>query len=279
MKSSLHTVNDMPSSLVELRSGAMATPLFLFSGGDGNPHGLFPLAACIQNHRALVGVSFCQPDKNGCLPSSVEAMAERSYSAIRALQPRGPYYLVGYSFGGLVAIEVANLLREANEEIALLGLIDTLFDQRFWPTPIFLRSQIRVIGRHFRIILGLPFNEMIQTLFSRSRGLLMRLIRKQMPAAMTVPSQKTRAANHTEQHCKALMSNYRPNSYSGRLTCFDAYNHDDYGCHPIELWQPIAREIERLTIPGDHTSILTDQVNLVRLAAALDLKLETVSAR
>jgi thioesterase domain-containing protein len=91
MRPSLHTVNDMTSSLVELRNGAMAAPLFLFSGGEGNPYDLFPLAARIQNHRALVGVSFCQPDKNGRLPSSVEAMAERSHSAIRALQPRGPY--------------------------------------------------------------------------------------------------------------------------------------------------------------------------------------------
>jgi acetoacetyl-CoA synthetase len=279
METSLHTIDDTASSLVELRSGATATPLFLFSGGDGDPRGLFPLAARIQNHRASVGVVFCQPDKDGRLPRSIEVMAERSYSAIRAFQPRGPYHLVGYSFGGLVAIEVAKLLREANEEIALLGLIDTLFDQRFWPTPLFLRSQIQVIGRHFRIILGLPFNEMIQTLFSRSRNLFVRLIRKQMPAVMTMPSQKAKAASHTEQHCKTLMSNYRPTSYSGRLTCFDAYNHDDYGCHPVELWQPIAKEIECSTIPGDHTSILTDQVNLARLAAAIDLKLETVSAR
>jgi acetoacetyl-CoA synthetase len=277
MDFSLHTANDAATPLVELRSGGMAMPLFLFSGGDGNPQGLSALAAHIQTHRALIGVSFCQPDKDGRLPSSVKIMAERSCFAIRALQPRGPYHLVGYSFGGLVAIEVANLLREAGEQVALLGLIDTLFDQRFWPTPIFLRSQIRVIRRHLRIILGLPPNQMIQTFFNRSRGLFLRLIRQQMPVAVAMPGQKAKATNITEQHCKTVMGNYRPNFYFGRLTCFDAEDHDDYGCHPIELWRRLVKEVECLTIPGDHTSIVTDQVYLDGLAAALDFKLEAGS--
>jgi thioesterase domain-containing protein len=273
----LHTSNDAATPLVELRSGVPAAPLFLFSGGDGNPYGLSALAACVQSQRAVVGVRFCQPEADGRLPSSLKIMAERSYSAIRSLQPRGPYHLVGYSFGGLVAVEVARLLREAEEEIALLGLIDTLFDQRFWPTPIFLRSQFRVIRRHLRIILGLPPNQMIEALYNRSRGLFLRFIRKQMPASIAVPNRKAKTTSVAEQHCKMVMSNYRPNNYLGRLTCFDAENHDDYGCHPVELWQPIVKEIECLTIPGDHTSIVTNQMSLGVLAAAVDSKLKAGS--
>src|SRR5262245_17688215 len=121
--------NNTTSCLVKLRSGAEDAPLFLFSGGDGNPHGLAPLASRMRNFRALIGVDFCRQDDRGQLPSTIEIMADRSYSAIRALQPRGPYCMAGYSFGGLVAIEVARLLKESGERIALLGLIDTLFDQ------------------------------------------------------------------------------------------------------------------------------------------------------
>ena len=38
------------------------------------------------------------------IPTSVAIMAKRSCLAICAQQPRGPYHMVGYSFGGLIAL-------------------------------------------------------------------------------------------------------------------------------------------------------------------------------
>src|SRR5205823_11996474 len=46
--------------------------------------------------------------------------------AVRALQPRGPYVLGGWSFGGLVAFEMASKLRELGQEVAFLALLDTV---------------------------------------------------------------------------------------------------------------------------------------------------------
>ncbi len=168
---SQHNANNPISFLVQLRKGAEDAPLFLFSGGDGNPHGLTALASRMRNFRAVIGVDFCRRDNHGQLPSTVEIMADLSCSAIRTLRPRGPYHIVGYSFGGLVAIEVARLLRESGEEIALLGLIDTLFDHRFWPMRVFLRSQARLIRRHLAILVRLPLNQMIPMLFNRAQRL------------------------------------------------------------------------------------------------------------
>src|SRR6267378_5783920 len=179
---SQYNTNKIAGSLVQLRKGAEDAPLFLFSGGDGNPHGLTALASRMRNFRAVIGVDFCRRDNHGELPSTVKIMADRSCSAIRTLQPRGPYRIVGYSFGGLVAIEVARSLQESGEEIALLGLIDTLFDHRFWPMRIFLRSQARLIRQHLSILLRLPLNQMMPMLFTRSKGLFFRLVRKQMPS-------------------------------------------------------------------------------------------------
>jgi hypothetical protein len=44
---------------------------------------------------------------------------------IRAFQPRGPYYLGGYCFGGNVAYEMARQLRETGEQIGLLAMLDS----------------------------------------------------------------------------------------------------------------------------------------------------------
>ena len=55
---------------------------------------------------------------------SIEDLARPMLDSIRENQPRGPYYVAGYSFGGLLAYEIAGRLREAGEEVAWLGLLD-----------------------------------------------------------------------------------------------------------------------------------------------------------
>jgi thioesterase domain-containing protein len=55
----------------------------------------------------------------------VEELAGRYLQEIRAMQPRGPYYLCGYSYGGMVAVEMAQRLRESGEEVALLAILAT----------------------------------------------------------------------------------------------------------------------------------------------------------
>ncbi|WP_420370400.1 alpha/beta fold hydrolase [Curtobacterium sp. L1-20] len=56
---------------------------------------------------------------------SIAAMARRYIELMRVAQPRGPYTLVGHSFGGLVAIEMAALLTAAGHEVRRVVLLDT----------------------------------------------------------------------------------------------------------------------------------------------------------
>jgi len=57
-------------------------------------------------------------------PSTVEQMAAEYLTEIRSYQPTGPYYLVGFSFGGMAAFEVAQQAQAQGEEIGLLILLD-----------------------------------------------------------------------------------------------------------------------------------------------------------
>jgi thioesterase domain-containing protein len=55
---------------------------------------------------------------------NVEAFAHHYLREIRQVQPRGPYFLGGFSFGGILVYEIASQLRRAGEEVALLFLLD-----------------------------------------------------------------------------------------------------------------------------------------------------------
>jgi thioesterase domain-containing protein len=64
-------------------------------------------------------------EQRGIPDWTVERAARRNIQMIRVLRPHGPYLLVGYSFGGLIAIEAAHQLARAGEEVGLLVLMDT----------------------------------------------------------------------------------------------------------------------------------------------------------
>lgn len=55
---------------------------------------------------------------------SVPAMAARYVGELREVQPSGPYRLIGYCFGGAVALEMASMLEEAGEQVDLVAVID-----------------------------------------------------------------------------------------------------------------------------------------------------------
>jgi thioesterase domain-containing protein len=56
--------------------------------------------------------------------TTIEAMAAHYVAEIRRLQPHGPYFLGGYSYGGSIAYEMACQLERAGEQVALLAIID-----------------------------------------------------------------------------------------------------------------------------------------------------------
>ncbi|QLH25738.1 amino acid adenylation domain-containing protein [Streptomyces sp. Rer75] len=60
------------------------------------------------------------------LPSSIEEMAERYVDELRSVRPHGPYHLVGWSFGGVVAHAMAVRLRELGVAPGLVCVVDAL---------------------------------------------------------------------------------------------------------------------------------------------------------
>ncbi|MBN8429454.1 AMP-binding protein [Microbulbifer salipaludis] len=62
---------------------------------------------------------------------SIAGITELYLTVITSLQPKGPYYLAGKSFGGIIAIEVARELEKLGHEVAFTGLLDTVTPEAF----------------------------------------------------------------------------------------------------------------------------------------------------
>ena len=97
-------------------------------------------------------------------------MASVYVEQMRAVQPSGPYALVGYSFGGLVAFEIAQQLIAAGEKIELLCLLDTYVDERYLPLPAWVRFQSEVMADRVRTVRELSARERLGYVKERLSG-------------------------------------------------------------------------------------------------------------
>ncbi|MEO3855069.1 amino acid adenylation domain-containing protein [Acrocarpospora sp. B8E8] len=111
--------------LLPLRTSGELPPLFCIHPGMGFAWSYVNLLGSVESGRPLYALQARSLTNPKLCPPSVDAMARDYVARIRAVQPTGPYHLLGWSFGGLVAYAMATELRRQNEEIALLAILDS----------------------------------------------------------------------------------------------------------------------------------------------------------
>ena len=101
-----------------------APPLFCLHAGMGTLFDYQPLARRLQGLRTVYGVPCRMLDDPGHREASLEAMADTYARQVRAVQPQGPYHVLGWSLGATLAAMVAWRLEAAGERVRFLGLVD-----------------------------------------------------------------------------------------------------------------------------------------------------------
>lgn len=110
------------------------SPLFFVPGVNGNVIGYEELAQELGTDRPLYGLQSVGLQGESDPLQNLSEIASTFIEDIRAVQPEGPYHLMGFCIGGMVAFELAQQLSSKGEQIAYLGLIDT-WPQEYVPTP------------------------------------------------------------------------------------------------------------------------------------------------
>ena len=116
---------DPPEELIEIQPGAAgATPLFLIPGAAGNPLAMNRIGQHLPAAQPVYTFQMPPFDWGNPPGAQIEALAGYYLAAIQQAQPHGPYYLGGYSAGGIFAYEVAQQLLAEGEAIDFLAIID-----------------------------------------------------------------------------------------------------------------------------------------------------------
>ena len=249
---------------VELRAGS-GPAVFVFPGAGADARELAPLAEALETRRRIVGVEFFDPDAGAGGVPSIECLARDAVALMREQQPQGPYAVLGYSFGGLVALEAAQSLRSAGETVELAGLVDVLYDSRYWPTVVFLRATARRSAHHVAS--------------AGPRAGVGRVGRAREPHTSARPParrsrwsrrRRTTGAGRSGIRRAAAMARWRPRPIEGPVHLFTSDDSEDFACDLAALWGPWIDELVVHRVAGSHLEIVRDESSLRALARSID---------
>lgn len=220
------TTTEAPA-ILPIQTGGDRPPFFLVTAGYGDVFAFSDLARDMGPQQPFY---LLQPPRHNASVSTLDALVDRYIEEVRAVQPVGPFYLGGYSLGGLVAYEVCQRLHRPEEEVAVLVLLDTPIHYRHSSAKVYQRLRA-VAGRFLRGS-------------SDSRSRFARIAR-----AMFVDE-------GLDAHNRAL-AGYTPTPYSGRVALFQARWAPHRLLYRAGLWRRIATGgFECHVVPGDHDSFI-----------------------
>ncbi|TDT97557.1 amino acid adenylation domain-containing protein [Streptomyces sp. 846.5] len=242
--------------LLPLRANGTAEPLFCVHPVAGISWGYAGLLPHLDPGRPVLGVQARGLD-GGPLPADLDTLVADYLRVIRTAQPHGPYHLLGWSFGGMVAHALATRLQQAGEQVAVLALLDA------YPLP----EQGRSAGSR-------PTD-------ARARAALAATLgyqpgpgsRTTDPLAEFTERQQRRLVQVYLRN-RELLAQFRPDRFDGDLLFVRATADKGPGDPTAADWRPwVSGEIAELHLDCAHGA-LTRPAPLARIGAALSVVLD-----
>ncbi len=225
------------SSLVAIQPAGAHPPFFCASGYDGTALPLRRLGPLLAPDQPFYGLRDPRLEHKAVPFVSVEDTAAHYIQVLRTHQPQGPYYLGGYSFGCVIAFEIAQQLHQAGQQVRALMFLD--LPRGCYPRRLGVSTGARIGFLVKQNGLANSCKEIARSWW---------LSFKQLTPSLFGPL-SIREANILAQEA------YIPQRYPGRIIFFQT--RDNQGVP--DLWKNlIAGSIEIHHIPGDHHTMLRD---------------------
>jgi acyl transferase domain-containing protein/thioesterase domain-containing protein/aryl carrier-like protein len=257
-------------SLVPVQPNGKKPILFLIHEIEGSVIVFRDLIKHLDPDQPLWGVEYSAGDVWSSSFLTMEELASHYLAEIRKLQPYGPYRFLGYSFGGLLAFEMAQQLHKAGEQVELLGMLDTflmngvrasekrrtIFGRVKRKARSFFRHVSRLtFGPDRREYLTEDLAERLDATIGQGRQFIYGFLRSR---GMSIPRFLHRAKDVNWFAAKR----YQAFPYPGRVTLFRAITPLNYLDMPTDLelgWGPLAEAgVEVHEIPGTHRQIMRE---------------------
>jgi thioesterase domain-containing protein len=256
------------SSLVAIQPEGPRPPFYVVRAIGGNILNYRDIARHLPPDQPLYGLQAAGLDGTRPPHTRVEDMAADYIAEMRRLQPEGPYYLGGSSFGGLVAFEIAQQLRAQGQSVGLLALFDTFVPghPRWLPASRGLRLRLLHIGYRIdlhasNLMIAAGPREKVAYILEKSKRLgraLGKQAKNRFEKIWEGLHPLPRELREVEKASHQSLRDYSPKPYLDRITLFRATKQPE-GIYPDPTlgWSELALGgLEIHDIPGHHGSIV-----------------------
>jgi acetoacetyl-CoA synthetase len=265
---------DLPVPLVQLRPGS-GRPFFLVHSLAGTFLELWAVLRALDTRRPVFGLQARGLGAGQEPHVRVADMAREYIGHMRRVQPEGPYAVGGYSFGGLVAYEIAQQLHRAGERVELLGLIDTHVHGRYLPFGQWLQHCGARVMITLHILWSLPrgnrlphIRKKLLVLVDRWRvGMGLEPRHPDLVGDLVREANFPPALRRVRGAMLVAFRDYRPEPYPGRALFLRAAERGD--SDPLPVWRKVVQGgLDVSVTPGNHDEMISG-ANAKALAMAL----------
>lgn len=249
------------SPFIQIKAGSEKPPVFITHGLCGTAQ-FGGLAKKIQTENPIYGIQGKGVDGIEEPVERVEDMATYYLEWLQSLYPQGPYILIGYSFGGLVALEMAQRLWSTPNRVSLLVLLDAYPHPRFYTKQVRSRLMITRIRGHL--------SEMRQLSLSEAADYFLKGFKRRMhfPGSdderPLSPKLRSRGVNETalrevKKKAYVALEAYRPKFYPGKIHFVTGEEKSFFPEDPRSVWGSLAGDLQVESIPGNHLNIVSTE--------------------
>ena len=252
------------SSLVPIQTRGAKPPLFLVHLVDGNILSYRDLVRHLPPDQPVYGLQSRGLDRNNPISTRIEHMARGYVTEIRRMHPSGPFALCGWSFGGVVAFEIARQFERQGRAVALLALLDS----RLQRSPHSARTHVMDVHGHMDALLagGARLRKKLRTTWKVIENVIWRQLMLWHRRGGFLP----RYMQNVTQANRNARRDYVPRPYSGHITFLKATGNNPARTYdPQAAWAPLATGgLETHEVPGTHRTMVFEP-HAGRLAATL----------
>ncbi len=256
------------SVLVPIQEHGDKPPLFLVHGLQGNVLSFYGFRHHIPADQPLYGIQAAGLNTGRAVCVDIPGMAELYIKEMRSLQPHGPYYLGGFSAGGLVAYEMACQLAEVGERVEFLALFDSYVEAAggYWLKAFYSKRALRMSLLALRVswtniweeglgpVLSKKFRNMVINLRIAAWLLLGKLSGSASGSGHPPPQFLSPHAAFTR-----AIRVFSPKYYAGSAVSFRSPSTDFEKPEPSHGWgKYISGKLEHQEIYGGHDDIFRE---------------------
>jgi thioesterase domain-containing protein/acyl carrier protein len=238
--------------ILPLRSSGRHAALFCVHPAGGISWSYYRLLKYLDPEYPVYAVQSRSLARPEFRPESIEQMAADYADEIQAVQPAGPYHILGWSFGGLVAHAVSTELQQRGEQTGLLAILDT-----FPPLPAASPAELPVLDQRGLLLGLIDGDEEAVGDGPVTVARIVEVLRDQDGPLATLDEQQIAAMVETRVNNIHLGPGFKPQRLDGDMLLFMSTTVPDSDAANPDPWKPyVGGVIETYSIVSGHDQLM-----------------------